>query len=846
MLAGGLALVAAGGLCAADARPAQPVIAKPRTPDEDVNAAEVRLRERMLPGASLLFNGWGVTPAGTHASVGDMPLKLVIAPDHKAVVAVTAGYNQVGVYLVRLDASRAVQYLPLDEAFNGLVFAKDGKSFFVTGGDKGVIHVFDYADGKASHRTKIKPEANPGMVFLAGLALHPTTGKFYACNEAGHEVWVLHPETLALEKRISVGQHPHTCTMGADKRHLYVTNWGSRSVSVIDTRTGKRLRDITVGVRPNDMALAPDGRLFVACAGDNTVHVIETKQLEKPGEEPSPARRLWEGTREIIATGLYPQSPEGSTPSGLAVSPDGRTLFVANSDNNSVLVADISGRLLEDAAERGEKISLVNGFIPVGWYPTAVAVSPDNQFLLVANGKGLASASNVTPGQPSPSPETSSKKRKRVSNGIAWVHPGKLFAGSISFIPKPDAEGMVRHTEQVRRNSPYRPEHYAKAPIPGSSVIPARVGDPCPIKHVIYIIKENRTYDQVLGDMKDEQGRPLGNGDPRLTIYGERVTPNHHALAREFVLLDNFYSNSEVSVDGHSWCDAAIATDFNQRSWIISYSKHGRLPGNEEMENPVNGYIWDLCKRYGLSYRTYGEGAQRVPSQNRGEWKRERDYQRIKYFIRDLEKAEKTGEFPRFTIMALGEDHTRGTTPGSPTPDACVGSNDLALGQLVEAVSRSRFWKETAIFVVEDDTQNGPDHVDAHRTVALVISPYTKRRHVDSTLYTTAGMLRTMELILGLPPMTQYDAAATPMFNSFTSKADLSPYKARPAQVDLEARNTAKSAFAEESSRMNFAEVDLAPEDELNRILWHVARPNEPYPTPIHRVLFTRPEAVLE
>ena len=294
-------------------------------------------------------------------------------------------------------------------------------------------------------------------------------------------------------------------------------------------------------------------------------------------------------------------------------------------------------------------------------------------------------------------------------------------------------------------------------------------------------------------------------------MFGEDVTPNHHQLARDYVLLDNLYCNGEVSVDGHSWCDAAIATDFNQRSWIMSYSRHGKLPGNEEMENPAAGYLWDLCQRHGVSYKNYGEGAQRVPSVNRGQWTGGRDMDRVQGWIDDLHAAEKTGVLPRFTIMSLGENHTRGTTPGAFTPDACVASNDIGLGKIVEAATRSRFWKEMAIFVIEDDAQNGPDHVDAHRTVGLVISPYCKRGFVDSTLYTTASMVRTMELILGLPPLTQYDAGATPMFNCFRKTAKLTAYHPLTPKVDLLAKNTAKSPFAKQSQQMDWREYDRHP-----------------------------------
>ncbi|HSU56422.1 MAG TPA: bifunctional YncE family protein/alkaline phosphatase family protein [Candidatus Dormibacteraeota bacterium] len=804
-----------------------------RVPSEDVSTREVRERQHLTPDANLLFNGLGLTPAGEHVRISDMPLKMVVAPDRKAVVAICAGFNEAGVNIVSLDSRHERQFISLKEVFNGLAFAPDGKHFYVSGGDSGLLYVFRYSNGKADLEKTIRLSAGNSEepVFLTGLAVHPDSGTLYVCNEANNEIWALKP-SLKFDRAIPVGEHPHSCVLGADGRHLYVSDWGSRSVSVVDIKTQTRIREIAVGIRPNDMVLAPDGRLFVACAGDNTVHVIPTARLEKLGPEASVARRLWEGTREILSTSLYPSSPEGSTPCGLAVSPDGKTLFVANADQNCVMVADISGALMEDAARHDERISIVNGFIPAGWYPTGVAVSPDNKFLLVGNGKGLAS-------QPSWPPKTRSATAGY--RHIGWDPPARLFQGSISFIARPDNTQMAAYTEQVRRNSSYRPENLTQNPLPGSSVIPSHVGDPCPIKHVLFIIKENRTYDQVFGDMTDASGKPIGNGAPNLAIYGEKVTPNHHGLAREFVLFDNLFSNSEVSVDGHSWCDAALATDFNQRSWIMSYSRHGRIPGNTEMEVPASGYLWDLCRRNGVSFKNYGEGARRVPSINRGNWSGGRDTERVEHWVCDLHQAEQTGDLPRFTIMSLGEDHTQGTRPGAPTPDACVGNNDLALGKLVEAASHSRFWNQMAIFVIEDDTQNGPDHVDAHRTMGLVVSPFCKRHFVDSTLYTTASMLRSMELILGLPPLTQYDAGATPMVNCFQSTAAPSTWAAIPPGVDLNARNTRFSAFSKESSKMNFAEYDLAPEDELNRILWYTARPNEPYPTPIHRALFVRP-----
>ncbi len=826
------ALLAVLFLLGPQALPAPP---PQRMPDESVNDPAVRQRRGLQPGANLLFNGWGLTPAGQHAPVpSDMLLKMIVSPDRRRIVTVGGAFKETGVTVLDVATRRVTQFLPLRRCFNGLAFSTDGRRLFVSGADSGVLHVFSYADGTLAPLSTVNLAAPDPKVFLAGVAVHPETGRIYVANEGNHEVLVVDPGTLKVVAKVPTGQHPHTALFGGDGRHLFVSNWGSRSVSVIDTETNQRVRDITVGLRPNDLALAKDGRLFVACAGDNTVHVVATSPIEPPAQSASPVRRLWEGAREIISTSLYPQSPEGSTPDALAISPDGRTLFVANADNNSVMVVDISGALTPEAHERGDSISVVEGFIPVGWYPTAVAVSPDGGTLFVANGKGLASR---------PSLPSRAKRPMQVPGNPPFDASGKIFEGWVSSIGRPDAAQMAAYTAQVRRNSPYAPQSLTRAPIASGGAVPDVVGAASPIKYVLYIIKENRTYDQVLGDLKDASGRPIGNGEPELTIFGETITPNQHQLAREYVLFDNLYSNSEVSVDGHSWCDAAMATDYNQRSWIARYSGHGNIPGNEEMENPAAGYLWDLCRRHGVSYRTYGEGAQRVPSSSRGRWGNwddHRDVDLADYWIADLKEAERTGELPRFTVMSLGENHTRGTTPGAFTPNASVASNDLGLAKIIAAASRSRFWPEMAIFVIEDDTQNGPDHVDAHRTVGFVVSPYVKRGVVDSTFYTTAGMIRTMELILGLPPLTQYDAGATPMFNAFSATPIVVPYTIRRPAVDLNARNTEASPFAAESKRMNFSEYDEAPEDALNRVLWAAAKPGVPYPPPIHGALFTR------
>ncbi len=551
-----------------------------RQPADNVNDAAVRETPGLRPNENLLFNGWGITPAGEHVTVSDMPLKLIVSPDGKFLLAVSGGYNNTGLTILNTAEKRLVQFVHLKQSWNGLAFTKDGKRLLVSGGGSGLIHVFKYENGIVTAEKPVRPVPGSKNVFVAAIVVHPVTGKVYVCNEGEHEILVLNASTLALESRIGVGQHPHTCVLGAGNINLYVSNWGSRSVSIVDTQKGRRLQDMLVGLRPNDMALARDGRLFVACSGDNTVHVIDTKLLEKVTPEATPKRRPREAAREIISTSLYPDSPEGSAPDAVAVSPDGNTLFVANADNNNVAVVNIAD----------PKVSRIEGFIPVGWYPTALAASPDNTTLFVANGKGLRSHANF--------PAQSSRPRNR--HGEApFDHIGRTLQGSISFITRPTIAEMQRFTEQVRRNSPYTPAALRTAPTRSDSVIPDVVGQPCPIKYVLYIIKENRTYDQVLGDFRDAKGRPAGNGDPSLTIYGESITPNQHQIAREYVLLDNLFCSGEVSLDGHSWCQAAIATDHKQRTWMASYSGHGIVPGNDDMDTPAAGFLWDLCRRNG-------------------------------------------------------------------------------------------------------------------------------------------------------------------------------------------------------------------------------------------------------
>jgi YVTN family beta-propeller protein len=581
-----------------------------------------------------------------------------------------------------------------------------------------------------------------------------------------------------------------------------VSNWAASSVSVIDTETRTVRGSVKVGDHPCALALSPDGtQLYVANANSDTVSVIDTRT---------------DGVVQTISLQPYPNAPAGSAPNALAVSPDGKTLYVANAGNNDVAVVDVSGTTPK-----------VVGLIPVGWYPTGVEVSRDGKMIYALSAKGLGAGPNPLYG---------------VAGSPVRQYIGSMVRGILSAIPNPDEATLSRYTKQVIANNGFDERRAERTIEAKPTAIPRRVGDPSPIKHVIYIIKENRTYDQVLGDM------PQGNGDPSLVLFGREVTPNHHAIAEEFVLLDNFYVDGSVSEDGHPWSCAAVATDAVEKAFPSNYG--GRRPQwDGVVRHPTAGYIWDFCARKGLTYRSYGEMARRTsegrdvattglkghfcpdfaPKDNN----QPADMQRADVFLREFKEFEQNNNLPNFIIMSLPANHTRGTAPGAFTPKAMVADNDLALGRIVDAVSHSKYWKETAIFVVEDDAQNGPDHVDAHRTVALVISPYVKRRFVDSTMYDTVAMLRTMELILGLPPMTQFDAAAAPMMTCFTNKPNLKPYTVRDALISLIEKNKPTAYGAQESLAMNFDEIDEAPWDDLNRILWHSIKGEDvPMPKP--------------
>ena len=786
-------------------------------------------------GTVLLPNGWSLKPAGRQARLGDFPVLAAVHPTEPVLAVLHAGYGEHEVMTVNTGTGKVIGRVALAGSFSGLVWSRDGKSLYAGGGWDDVIYAFEHAAGLLANPVKLAyPEQRKGggRRVVAGLALSGDGKTLWVTNAFAHTVARFDTGgggKLVAEWPVGDDAYPYGLALDEAGDRLYVSLWGKSEVAVLGCESGKVAARWKSQEHPNEMLLARGGKvLYVANANRNSVSVFDTGAGKAV---------------EVIGTAIDPRAPAGSTPSSLALSHDGSVLFVANASTNNLAVVNV------------EKVggSTPLGFIPTGWYPTSVRVSRDGKTLFVTNGKGSSSKANRD--GPNPLVKGGTDRTREYIGG--------LFQGTLSTVPLPDPKAMAAYSRTVYECSPLNrtdPRAATGPERPAGNPIPAKVGDPSPITHCVYVIKENRTYDQVFGDM------PEGNGEPSLCLFPDEVTPNHHALAREFVLLDNFYVDGEVSADGHEWTMGAYATDFVERTWPISYRGERRAPypaeGNKpvfDIARPAEGYLWDRARAKGVSYRSYGEFVKngKTPADPattsvksleghfdpgfRSFDMNYPDQKRADRFLEELAGFEKSGEMPRLIVLRLPNDHTSGTKPGSPTVMACLADNDLALGRVVEGLSKSRFWKHLAVFVVEDDAQNGSDHVDAHRTVALAVSPYTRRRSVDSTMYSTSSMLRTVELCLGLDPMSQFDAAARPMANAFTGTPDFTPYTQRPVTTDIKAKNQANAVGAEASLRLDLDGEDRADDLAFNEIIWKAVKgAHSPMPPPV-RAAFVIP-----
>ncbi len=770
--------------------------------------------------------------------------------------------NTVSSHILEPDKSGQLSY-------TGLLFSPDGSRIYLSNvnGDVKVFQVSPEGQVRGLFSIALPASDAPRRKeeIPAGLAISRDGRRLYVVLNLSNRLAEIDPASGKVLRSWPVGVAPYGVVLVGDK--AYVSNWGGRLpnegsltgpagqgtrvrvdplrhianeglVSVVHLAGGKPVSEIMVGLHSCAITATPDGRhVVVANAGSDTLSVIETHSdtvVETIWAKPTPADLF------------------GASPNALAFDPSGETLYVANGTQNAIAVISF---------QPGK--SKLLGLIPVGWFPGEVAYDATGHRLLVANIKGVGSNRGLK------------KERAHESN----THQ---YRGSLSLVPLPKAKELPALTRQVLDNYRYPLLKEARQPARANQPprpVPERVGEPSVFEHVVYIIKENRTYDQVLGDI------PEGNGDPSLCIFGAQITPNQHKMVREYVLLDNIYCSGVLSADGHQWTDTAFATDYMEKSFAgfpRSYPDGMEDNNVDALAYAPSGFIWDNALAHGKSLRVYGEFAITETSwATPGKKGRPKflDYYRdfvdqthlinissrpgieslrpylnmqtvgwdmdipdafrAAQFIKELREYEHSGKFPNLVIICLPDDHTSGTKAGSPTPAAQVADNDLAFGQIVEAISRSPFWAKTCIFAIEDDPQNGWDHVSGFRTTAYVISPYTKRNAVISTQYNQTSILRSVELILGLPPMNQMDATATPMSDCFTEKPDLTPYVALPRNVPLDQMNPEPKKISNAvlrqdaltSARLPLENVDQCPEDTLNRILWRAMKgPHEPYP----------------
>jgi YVTN family beta-propeller protein len=771
-----------------------------------------------------LPNGWSLTPVGRSFPLGDLPLNMAVSKSKKLLAVTNNGQGVQSIQLIDPATETVLDNVIIPKSWYGLQFSADEKKLYAAGGNDNWILEYAIENKKLILKDSIiLGKKWPNKIAPAGIALDDAKQILYVVTKDDKSLYIIDLKTKKAVQQIALGGEAYACLLSPDQKELYISCWGCDKIYVFDTEKKNVTAEIPVGDNPNELCLSKNGKLlFVANSNDNSVSVINVPQKV---------------VIENLNAALYPDAPNGSTTNGLALSGNEKTLYIANADNNCVAVFDVS--------KPGQSKS--RGFIPVGWYPTNVKVI--GKKLFVSNGKGFTSMANFYGPNPFGNKQEVVYQQGDPNKPKDVQYIAGLFKGTMSVLDEPTDNELGIYSQVVYRNTPYNKVKELLALGEAGNPIPRKVGDQGPIKYVFYVIKENRTYDQVLGDIKE------GNGDPRLVLFGENITPNQHALAKEFVLLDNFYVDGEVSADGHNWSTGAYATDFLEKNWVTSYGGRGGsydAEGNREVANNKGGFIWDHCKRGGVSYRTYGEFADNykanIPALKghlcpyfTGFDMKVQDTTRFYQWRKEFDSLLSVNAVPRFNSVRFGADHTEGLRKGRPTPYAHVADNDLAVGMFVEYLSKSPIWKETAIFILEDDAQNGADHVDAHRSPAYVAGGFVKRGFVDHTMYSTSSMLRTIELILGIPPMSQYDAAAQPMWRSFSNTTNLSPFTARAAKVNLMDKNTAMNEWQLRSEKFNLTKEDAVPDLEFNTVLWYGLKgDNIPFPGP-KRAAFYKP-----
>ena len=761
-----------------------------------------------------LSTGAHLDPVGEAIDLGSMPLAMALAPGGGKLAVVLSGWREQGVQIVDLKSRQVTQTLTQPAAFFGISFSRDGRELFVSGGNDDTIFCYSWRDGAATLERKIvlaeKAADKPGTRYPAGLAVSRVGNYLYVAENVADDLAVVDLATSQVAQRFPTDHYPYAVEVAPNGK-VYVSAWAADTIAEFQVKPDGLLTplgNLKVGPRPSALLSNRTGsRLFAALAGTDRIAIIDTAH----------------GTVTRYLSDAAPAGPEeGSTPNALALSDDQSLLYVAEADNNAVAVFDVSEK---NASERNSAASPLLGRIPTDWYPTAV-IDAGGQ-ILALNGKGRGSHAN--PDGPIPG--------EGIKRPLGYAL-GQLSGSLRSFPDQISSSSLAEYSQRVAAANNWQVERVRK-PYP-------------PFQHVLYIIKENRTYDQVLGDLKE------GDGDPSLVFFGQAISPNHHALALRFGLFDRFFTNAEVSSQGHIWSTAAYVTDFGEKTIPSAYSERREGVDGEEIDEPLNGFLWTLAKKKGISFRDYGEMV-KVPEG----WpvtQREvlpyisptypafdlktPDQARADAWIAELEKFVRDGDMPKLEIMHLPSDHTAGGRAGYHTPRAFMADNDLALGRIVEALSKSPFWKDTVIFVLEDDSQSGADHIDSHRSCFFAISAYSRPGTIHRFANTT-DVVGAIEDILGLGRLSQFDYFSRSLSDIFADTPDPSPFVSIVPQVDMNETNPAATPAAHASAELDFSAPDRVDDTTFNQILWSMIKGAQPFPdtkakAPLHAYQVSR------
>jgi YVTN family beta-propeller protein len=754
----------------------------------------------LATGSKWLPTEWSLSPpTDLVVATGTLPESVQLTSDGAHLIVVESGAGPVAIRILDPATLATQRKLDMKSVYGQPLPDASGAGFWIgTGADDTLAHI-DAASGTTDRTIEL-----PKGFWPASPARSPDGTTIAVAGDLADSVALADVASGKVTAVVKVGHHPAGAAFSRDGKSLYVANWGEHSISIVDVASGTALGTIDVGLHPEVLLPSHDGtKLYVTEADDDAIGIVDLRREKRIAD---------------VNVGVYDGKMFGASPTALALSGDGARLYIACSAANAIVVLNLSA---------DGSAATVAGAIPTGWYPTAVSLEPSGRRLYVANGQGEGSRAN---------PKFQPNGPLRDDGYVATS-----MIGSIRRIPVPDAATLASGMHVVRANAaPFLGKAIADratrmlGPMsdePGRAIVsPAG-----PIKHVIYVIKENRSFDQVLGDLRG------ANGDASLVMFGAEVTPNQHALARRFGIFDNTYADAEISPDGHNWSTAAFANDYLEKMWPQSRRRIYDFEDGADASVPHNQYLWNAAARAGISFRDYGEFVTNpgrkgedvtthmpdlighIDPKYQGYDTAYRDEDREAEWAREFALFVRRGDLPVFEIIRLPSDHTSGTTAGRRTPAAMIAENDLAFGRIVDAVSHSRYWQDTAIFAIEDDAQNGPDHVDDQRTTFYLASPYA-RGGVRHEHYSTAGVVRTIELILGLPPLSAYDAAARPMYAAFGTKPNLAPFDVIPARVDLEAKNVATSYRSRDSARLDFSREDRVPPAVLNDILWHAVK----------------------